>query len=98
MIAHRTPEPPPAAMVGAVSEREWDASTYQRISDPMTAWGERVLGRLELRGDESALDAGCGTGRVTRMLAERLPRGRVLAVDASAAMVEEAAARLADLG
>ena len=35
-------------------------------------------------GDETALDAGCGTGRVTRLLAERLPRGSVLAVDGSA--------------
>jgi trans-aconitate 2-methyltransferase len=85
-------------MVGIVSEREWDATSYERISDPMAGWGRAVLGRLELRGDETALDAGCGTGRVTRMLAERLPEGRVLAVDASAAMVEEAATRLADLG
>jgi trans-aconitate 2-methyltransferase len=81
-----------------VPEHEWDATTYERISDPMTGWGQAVLGRMELRGDETALDAGCGTGRVTRMLAERLPQGRVLAVDASAAMVEEAARRLADLG
>ena len=36
------------------------------------------------------LDAGCGTGRVTRLLAERLPRGRVIAVDASPQMVARA--------
>lgn len=61
------------------------------------AWGERVIERIPLRGDEDALDAGCGTGRVTRMLAGRLPRGTVLAVDASERMVEEATRRLADL-
>jgi trans-aconitate 2-methyltransferase len=76
---------------------EWDARTYERVSDPQVGWAAAVLGRIPLRGDESVLDAGCGTGRVTRMLAERVPRGRVLGVDASRAMVAEAAERLADL-
>lgn len=69
--------------------REWDAATYQRISVPHEEWAEAVLGRLPLRGDEAVLDAGCGTGRVTRMLVERLPEGRVVAVDGSAAMIEK---------
>jgi trans-aconitate 2-methyltransferase len=69
--------------------REWDAATYQRISVPHEEWAEAVLGRLPLRGDETVLDAGCGTGRVTRMLVERLPQGRVIAVDGSAQMVEK---------
>lgn len=69
--------------------REWDAATYQRISVPHEEWAEAVLARLPLRGDELVLDAGCGTGRVTRMLVERLPAGRVVAVDGSAQMVEK---------
>jgi trans-aconitate 2-methyltransferase len=77
---------------------EWDAGTYQRVSEPQLAWGRRVVKRIPLEGDERAIDAGCGTGRVTRLLAERLPRGSVLAVDGSARMVEEASRRLADLG
>lgn len=76
---------------------EWDARTYERVSDPQLSWGRAVIERIPLRGDETALDAGCGTGRVTRLLAERVPRGRVIGVDASRAMVDEAAARLADL-
>lgn len=76
---------------------EWDAGTYQRISAPQVEWGLAVLDGVDLRGDERALDAGCGTGRVTRLLAERLPGGSVLAVDASANMVAEATGRLADL-
>jgi len=74
---------------------EWDAVTYDRISDPMARWGAAVLERLPLRGDEDAMDAGCGTGRVTALLAERLPRGRVLAVDRSRQMIEQARANLA---
>ncbi|MBX5442229.1 MAG: class I SAM-dependent methyltransferase, partial [Solirubrobacteraceae bacterium] len=53
-----------------------------------------VLDRLELAGDETVLDAGCGTGRVTELLLERLPRGRVIAVDGSPAMLEQARERL----
>ncbi|MFL5957235.1 MAG: class I SAM-dependent methyltransferase, partial [Solirubrobacterales bacterium] len=73
-----------------MSPREWDATTYDRVSTPQLEWGLRVLDRLPLRGDERVLDAGCGSGRVTARLAERLPRGHVVAVDASAAMVARA--------
>jgi trans-aconitate 2-methyltransferase len=54
-----------------------------------------VLERLVLDGDEVVLDAGCGTGRVTAMLLDRLPRGRVVAVDASTRMLEQASQNLA---
>ncbi len=76
----------------------WDARTYDRISDPMASWGAAILDRLELHGDEFVLDAGCGTGRVTELLAERLPAGRVVALDASPAMIAEARRRLARFG
>jgi trans-aconitate 2-methyltransferase len=74
--------------------RDWDAVTYDRVSEPQVAWARQVLGRLELRGDETVLDAGCGSGRVTRMLLELLPEGRVVAVDAAPSMVEQARASL----
>ncbi|HEX6153610.1 MAG TPA: methyltransferase domain-containing protein [Solirubrobacterales bacterium] len=76
--------------------REWDAETYDAVSDPQFEWGMEVLERLELRGDEVAVDAGCGSGRVTAELAKRLPRGRVIAVDGSEAMVEKAKERLGE--
>lgn len=78
--------------------REWDAGTYDRIADPQARWGREVLDRLPLAGDERVLDAGCGTGRVTELLAARLPRGHVVALDASASMVEAARGRLAPFG
>jgi trans-aconitate 2-methyltransferase len=78
--------------------RDWDAATYDRVADPMTRWGSTVLDRLPLEGDETVLDAGCGTGRVTEQLAERLPNGRVIALDASPSMVAEAERRLARFG
>ena len=78
--------------------RDWDARTYDRVADPMTRWGSVVLDRLPLDGDERVLDAGCGSGRVTELLAARLPRGRVVALDGSPAMIEAARTRLASFG
>lgn len=75
--------------------RDWDADAYHRVSGPQVAMAAAVLDRLELRGDETVLDAGCGSGRVTRLLLERLPEGRVIAVDASPEMVARAREELA---
>ncbi len=78
--------------------RDWDARTYDRVAHPMTRWGMAVLDRLPLTGGERVLDAGCGTGRVTERLAERLAEGRVIALDGSPAMIDGARRRLARFG
>jgi trans-aconitate 2-methyltransferase len=85
-------------MSGAMNTgpREWDAKTYDAISDPQFNWGMEVLSRLELDGDEVVIDAGCGSGRVTEELAKRLPRGRIIAIDGSEAMIAQARERLGD--
>jgi trans-aconitate 2-methyltransferase len=83
---------------GRRAPRDWDARTYDRVADPMARWGMAVLGRLPLDGDETVLDAGCGSGRVTEQLAERLPRGRAIALDGSPAMIAAARERLARFG
>ncbi len=74
--------------------RSWDGRCYDRISTPQLAMGLEVLERLSLNGDETVLDAGCGSGRVTQALIERVPRGTVIALDASASMVAAARERL----
>jgi len=76
--------------------REWNAASYDRVSDPQLAMARDVIDRLDLRGDERVLDAGCGTGRVTEELVARVPDGRVIAVDGSTAMVEQTRERLGD--
>jgi trans-aconitate 2-methyltransferase len=78
--------------------RDWDAAAYDRLSAPMTRWGAEVVGRLDLRGDERVLDAGCGSGRVTSMLLARLPRGRAIALDGSPSMIGLARHKLRRFG
>ncbi len=73
---------------------EWDGATYDRISAPLERNGLAVLDRLLLNGQETVLDAGCGSGRVTQALAQRLPRGHVIGVDGSAGMIAAARQRL----
>ena len=77
-----------------MSSCEWCGESYDRVSGPQKTFGEAVLERLELAGSETVLDAGCGSGRVTELLVERLPHGRVIAVDASESMVAAARRRL----
>jgi trans-aconitate 2-methyltransferase len=76
--------------------REWDAETYDALAFPQFAWGLEVVERLELRGDETALDAGCGSGRVSAELLKRLPEGGLIAVDGSEAMLAKAKERLGE--
>jgi trans-aconitate 2-methyltransferase len=69
---------------------EWNAAAYNRLNNPMQTWGEAIVAQLPLRGGETALDLGCGSGRLTEFLLRRLPQGRVVAIDRSANMLESA--------
>ena len=70
--------------------RDWNAAAYHRVSNPQLEWGLPVLARLPLEGGELVLDVGCGTGRLTEKLIDRLPHGRVVAVDRSSSMIAAA--------
>lgn len=77
--------------------KEWNAEVYHRISRPQQTWGAQVLDRLPLRGDETVLDAGCGSGILTGELLSRLPNGRVIALDRSENMLAQAREHLEPL-
>jgi trans-aconitate 2-methyltransferase len=78
----------------SASPTEWNAASYHQVAAPQTSWGEKVLARLTLAGEERVVDAGCGSGRLTASLAARLPRGHVVALDRSANMLAVARTNL----
>jgi trans-aconitate 2-methyltransferase len=80
--------------VAGKGSRSWDGARYHAVAAVMDGMASETLARLDLTGHETVLDAGCGSGRTTLRLLERLPRGRVIAVDASPSMIEQARANL----
>jgi len=69
----------------------WDARTYDQVSRLVQyRWGQQVLEWRKWRGDEIVMDAGCGSGLLTRRLAKRVPRGKVYAVDIDSNMIKRA--------
>jgi trans-aconitate 2-methyltransferase len=82
--------------MGTSENRDWDAATYHAVSAPQQAWAGALLDRLALRSDETVLDAGCGSGKITERIAQLVPDGRVYAVDAAPSMVEHTRQALAD--
>jgi trans-aconitate 2-methyltransferase len=81
-----------------LSGTDWNAAAYDDLSDPMFEWGMALLRSLELKGSERLLDAGCGSGRLTEELLNRLPDGEVVALDFSPKMLEQARQRLGRFG
>lgn len=81
-------------MAPETSPREWDAREYHRLSEPQFEWGRRVLDALALDPRARVLDAGCGTGRLTAHVADRVPDGTVVGVDRSINMALAAHAQL----
>ena len=66
----------------------WDAARYDRLADPQEAWAREILERSAIEPHETVLDAGCGSGRVTKLVLERSPH--VIGVDGDEAMVAKA--------
>ncbi len=81
-----------------MTSHEWNAAAYHRVSAPQVSWGKKVLSRIQLKGNETLLDAGCGTGRLTEDLLQALPNGRVVGVDLSQNMLRAAREHLAAYG
>ena len=67
---------------------QWNANDYSQNSSAQFEWASELIAKLHLKGNEHLLDIGCGDGRVTAMLAERLQYGSVLGIDNSSAMMK----------
>ncbi len=69
---------------------EFNGEKYTKASAHQKEWGARLIAEFELRGDEQILDLGCGDGTLTAKMADLVPDGRVLGIDASRGMIEAA--------
>ena len=69
---------------------EFDGKAYQRASSHQQEWGAKLVAELQLQGCESVLDLGCGDGSVTERIADAVPKGQVVGIDASKGMLEAA--------
>lgn len=81
-----------------MSPHNWNAADYDRTNAGIIELGLEVADRLDLRGNETLLDAGAGTGAVSQRVAERLPDGQLIALDAAPQMVAFARERFANAG
>jgi len=59
---------------------DWDATTYDRISNAQESWGHEIIKYKKWKGNEIVLDAGCGSGRTNKILLMKVPEGKVIAV------------------
>ena len=70
----------------------WDPKQYHKFQAERSAPFFDLLGLVEKRPDLKVVDLGCGTGELTRQLAEALPNSTVTGIDSSAQMLEKATA------
>jgi trans-aconitate 2-methyltransferase len=68
----------------------WDAGQYLKYSEERSRPFLDLLARVRTEPADFIADLGCGPGNLTRILVERWPAARVVGVDNSPAMLEQA--------
>lgn len=71
---------------------EFDGEKYRKASRHQKEWGNHLISQIPLAGDERILDLGCGDGLLTEKIAQLVPEGSVLGIDASIGMIQTAKA------
>ena len=69
---------------------QFDGKRYEKSSKHQREWGSKLIEELNLKGDETILDLGCGNGLTTKELARKVPNGKVVGIDNSISMIETA--------
>ena len=65
------------------------AAKYEKNSLVQKSASDKLFDLLQIKETDAVLDVGCGTGNLTKIIAEKT-RGRVVGIDASEQMIEEA--------
>src|SRR5262245_23358852 len=68
----------------------WDATQYLKFAEERSRPFADLLGQVRREQAHFIADLGCGTGHLTRTLAERWPSARVVGIDNSSTMLERA--------
>ncbi len=69
---------------------DWDAKFYKKQARLQEDAVMRILKQISFNGDECVLDIGCGDGKITKRIAEMVPKGKVIGIDPSKEMIREA--------
>lgn len=69
---------------------EFDGEKYKKASAHQKEWGQSLISKISLSGNETILDLGCGDGHLTKQLSLLVPNGKVLGIDASIGMINTA--------
>jgi len=73
---------------------EFDGKKYEKASAHQREWGTRLISELDLQGTERILDLGCGDGALSAQIADLVPDGEVVGIDASHGMIEAARSKV----
>lgn len=77
------------------NNHSWDAKTYDKVSSNVQLeWGRKLIEKRKWIGNEIVMDAGAGSGNLTKILADKVPQGLIYAVDDDPNMVEQAMSNL----
>ena len=77
---------------GRLAGRHWDPNQYLKFADHRLRPALELLERIPLDAPNVIYDIGCGTGQITRLLAERWPTAKVYGLDNSPEMLAKASA------
>ena len=80
-------------MAVASEKYKWDSNGYANYSESQKEWAIELIKKLKLQGNEHILDIGCGDGKVTKLISECVPDGKVIGIDSSKDMVEFASSK-----
>ncbi len=72
-----------------MSSQDWDSQHYKKNSEAQTQGAISTLNNFSFKGNENVLDIGCGDGKVTQEIAQKVPNGTVVGIDPSENMIEE---------
>lgn len=80
-----------------VNPESWNAEEYAKNSSPQFRAAMKVLDHIKFQDTNNVLDIGCGDGKITQVIADKVPLGMVKGIDPSFSMIDLASKKYADV-